>query len=41
MQHGSAEIDFCNTSRARTSVSQNMKILLLWILVVLGWWKSS
>jgi hypothetical protein len=29
MQHGSAEIDFCNTSRARTSVSQNMKILLL------------
>ena len=29
MQHGSAKIDFCNTSRAKTSVASNMKISLL------------
>ena len=26
MQHGSAEIDFCDTSSARTSMPQNMTI---------------
>ena len=36
MQHGKAETENCDTSRARTSVLQIIRFLLLWILVDFG-----
>ena len=36
MQHGKAETENCDTSRARTSILTDHWVLLLWIFVDLG-----
>ena len=36
MQHGKAETENCDTSRARTSMLADHQILLLWIFVDFG-----